>query len=411
MEIVYKDEKKQTEDKKIDILPKNIRQIGEPDHRLKLYMEDFVSTYLQKTAGYKPELNRVCMLYGVEREKNGHPVLFVQSAARIELTGAMKADSMQEPDWKAAEGIRRKYFPGQKVLGWAVMSGNQGTLGLEQVTRTHRKCFPGVNQILFWQDGGEKEAVLYTTENGEMVELQGYYIYYEENKTMQEYMIAHNPTNVDRVGEPDDHAVRDFRQVVERKHPTDRRGSGQILRIAAAACVVLAIAGAIRYMQNNRVTGKLTTEQSQVGRLWKQSAASEATQTTAGDSLTVETATGTSVTEENASEIAKSEISQEIPQTEETTTEDVQPEMSVISSAETKPDPGTDEEQQSETPDPQTEETKTEGYRTYQVQTGDTISSISQKYYGNMQMVRQICALNRIEKQDLIYTGQILLLP
>ena len=113
MEIVYKDEKKQTEDKKIDILPKNIRQIGEPDHRLRLYMEDFVSTYLQKTAGYKPELNRVCMLYGVEKEKNGHPVLFVQSAARIELTGVMKADSMQEPDWKAAEGIRRKYFPGQ----------------------------------------------------------------------------------------------------------------------------------------------------------------------------------------------------------------------------------------------------------------------------------------------------------
>ena len=100
-----------------------------------------------------------------------------------------------------------------------------------------------------------------------------------------------------------------------------------------------------------------------------------------------------------------------MPQTEETTTEDVQPEISVISSAETKPDPGTEEEQQSEISDPQTEETKTEGYRTYQVQTGDTISSISQKYYGNMQMVRQICALNRIEKQDLIYTGQILLLP
>ena len=39
MEIVYKDEKKQTEDKKIDILPKNIRQIGEPDHRLRLYIE------------------------------------------------------------------------------------------------------------------------------------------------------------------------------------------------------------------------------------------------------------------------------------------------------------------------------------------------------------------------------------
>ena len=76
---------------------------------------------------------------------------------------------------------------------------------------------------------------------------------------------------------------------------------------------------------------------------------------------------------------------------------------------ETLPDAGN--AQPAETQEPDTEETTTEGYRTYQVQTGDTISSISQKYYGNMQMVRQICELNRIEKQDLIYTGQILLLP
>ena len=52
-----------------------------------------------------------------------------------------------------------------------------------------------------------------------------------------------------------------------------------------------------------------------------------------------------------------------------------------------------------------------EGYRAYQVKTGDTISSISQTYYGNMSMVDEICSLNHIEEQDLIYTGQILLLP
>lgn len=409
MEIVYKDEKKVTEDKKIDILPRNIRQIGEPDHRLRLYMEDFVSTYLQKTAGYKPETNRVCMLYGVEKEKNGHPVLFVQSAARVELTGAQRESGMQEPDWKAAEGIRRKFFPGQKVLGWAVMSGNPGQLSLEQVTETHRRCFNRPYQILFWQDGGEKEAMLYTAENGETPALQGYYIYYEENRTMQEYMIAHNPTDADRVGEPDDHAVRDFRQVVERKHPAHKTTSGQLLRIAAAACVVLAIAGVLRYTKNNHAATVSGTESVQAKERWEQAAASETDAQSGIDALTQETAAGISIAPETEKPVADTSVAPE--QTEETMNSTVQTETSTASSTVQETSADTQTSQVETAQENSTEETMTEGYRTYQVQTGDTISSISQKYYGNMQMVRQICALNRIEKQDLIYTGQILLLP
>ena len=38
IEIVYKDEKQRTEDKTVESLPKNIRQIGEPDSRLRVYM-------------------------------------------------------------------------------------------------------------------------------------------------------------------------------------------------------------------------------------------------------------------------------------------------------------------------------------------------------------------------------------
>ena len=411
MEIVYKDEKKPTEDKKIDILPKNIRQIGEPDHRLRLYMEDFVSTYLQKTAGYQPEINRVCMLYGVEKEKNGHPVLFVQSAARVELLDARKDQGMQEPDWKAAEGIRRKYFPGQKVLGWAVMSGSQGQLPLEQVTETHKRCFNRAYQLLLWQDGSEKEAMLYTAENGETLTLQGYYIYYEENKTMQEYMIAHNPTDVDRVGEPDDHAVRDFRQVVERKHPSGRKASGQLLRIAAAACVVLAIAGVLRYTQNNRGAAVPGTESTQVKEQWEQAAASAADTQEADAPLTQETAASVSAVNEAGTENEMPDASAAPEQTEETMTDKVQSDTPAVSTVMDDALTDAGNAQPAETQEPDTEETTTEGYRTYQVQTGDTISSISQKYYGNMQMVRQICELNRIEKQDLIYTGQILLLP
>ena len=144
---------------------------------------------------------------------------------------------------------------------------------------------------------------------------------------------------------------------------------------------------------------------------WEQAAASAADTQEADVPLTQETAASVSAVSEAGTENEMPDASAAPEQTEETMTDKVQLDTPDVSTAmdDTLTDAGN--AQPAETQEPDTEETTTEGYRTYQVQTGDTISSISQKYYGNMQMVRQICELNRIEKQDLIYTGQILLLP
>lgn len=439
MEIVYKDEKKQTEDKKIDILPKNIRQIGEPDQKMRVYLEDFASTYLQKSQTYKPELTKVCMLYGREKEKNGHPVLFIQSAARIELCGKMTEDGVLEPDWKATEGIRRKFFPDQKLLGWSVIAGTEGRMTLEQAKSMHRHRFTGSCQVLFWSDGAEKEEFWFTMGNGELTKLNGYYIYYEENRSMQEYMISHNPTDMDRVGEPEDKAVKDFRQVVERKHAGGEKRAGQVMRIAAAACVVLAIAGGIRVAGRQAGKNVGQTAATLVRQQWEQEADSTAKEMTESTVSTATVQTDSSLTEEvipeetSTVETSAAATDGAGVQTEEMkiagadvqlmgsdVTTETSAEIKTEESAKTgENSPTTDSPVPEElTTDPadsvtesQTEETATAGYRTYQVKTGDTISSISQRYYGSMSKVREICELNRIEQQDLIYSGQILLLP
>ena len=47
IEIVYKDENQPTEDKSVEKLPKNIRQIGDTDQVVRLYVADYVNTYLK----------------------------------------------------------------------------------------------------------------------------------------------------------------------------------------------------------------------------------------------------------------------------------------------------------------------------------------------------------------------------
>ena len=50
-------------------------------------------------------------------------------------------------------------------------------------------------------------------------------------------------------------------------------------------------------------------------------------------------------------------------------------------------------------------------HETYTIVQGDTITRISIKNYGNTNMIDEICQLNHMSEEDLIYPGQKILLP
>lgn len=56
-------------------------------------------------------------------------------------------------------------------------------------------------------------------------------------------------------------------------------------------------------------------------------------------------------------------------------------------------------------------ETAAQVWQEYTVQKGDSLSKISERYYGTMSRVKDICELNQIAVEDLIYAGQKIYLP
>ena len=58
----------------------------------------------------------------------------------------------------------------------------------------------------------------------------------------------------------------------------------------------------------------------------------------------------------------------------------------------------------------QTQETMVQG-KEYIVKQGDTLTKISEQYYGNLKRIADICAANGMDKDDIIYPGQKIILP
>ena len=50
-------------------------------------------------------------------------------------------------------------------------------------------------------------------------------------------------------------------------------------------------------------------------------------------------------------------------------------------------------------------------YETYVIKPGDTLYQISISHYGNMDAIPEICRLNNLEENQVIYPGQMIVLP
>ena len=117
-------------------IPKNVRQIGTDSPNVKLYMEDYVHTFLERCQG-----KETCLAFGQQEEKDGIRYYLIYGVEK-------------ETDF------RRGNFPYFQKL--------------ERIGKIEKK----EASVRFW------------TVRGEEIQIGGYFIFYEQNEEMQAYMIA-----------------------------------------------------------------------------------------------------------------------------------------------------------------------------------------------------------------------------
>ena len=100
-------------------LPKNIRQIGERDKVLKLYLEDYVNTYLKRLQPLKGSDLRVGLLLGSREMREDVPFVFVDGALEMDsVTQEGEKVAFTEDAWKKAYQEVEQMFPKRTVQGW-----------------------------------------------------------------------------------------------------------------------------------------------------------------------------------------------------------------------------------------------------------------------------------------------------
>ena len=453
IEIVYKEEKQEARGNESYFqLPKNIRQIGDCKGKQKIYLEDYVYTYLKKLSA-DPSSGKAAILLGQYNWADGTAYFFLRGA--LEITSMeVSADSLKfdEQVWKEVGDTMEKYFRDQNILGWFLSLPGDMEENDERILKIHLNHFGGNDKVLFRMEPSEKEEAFYIYDNGTLKKLDGFYIYYEKNEAMQNYMVDHNQNaSVEDTGKLADQAVSDFRKIVgqkqeQKKKKTVNKGLAYGVTVCVAAAVLAfglnfaardqgaqrdqgtesgsqTVAANGNAVSGSRVPQTVTPQaeekQDDVSAAGQQDTiegqedtqrnSSETGDTQAGSGGDRNTQTGGSETGDGQtgnSETGNAQTGNSKTgegQTESGETENGQTTGNEISQVSDESDRGASEETSSvAAADILTE---------YTVRKGDSLSKISERYYGTMNRVKDICAVNGITSEDVIYAGQKILLP
>lgn len=379
IEIVYEKEKQKSEgNESFFRIPNNIRQIGEVGGTQKIYIEDYAYTYLCRISSENLSKGIGAVLLGQANWKEGISYLFVKSAVSLpDMEVSEEHLEFTQEIWNHVYEKNKEYFPDQEIVGW-FLSIPGCSMELHQIIcQTHLDHFGGSDKILFVMEPLEKEEAFYRYEEGKMSRQTGFYVYYEKNEPMHNFLIAQNEKLEKKTEEVDDSAVHNFRKKVEKNISQDRSKPGfPVMKTAAICAAVAVLAVGVLYLNDYQ---KMQSAREVLAGIDQ-----EKQETTPEETVPVNGSVSGEDAEEEENEAGKKN------------TEDTGEKEST--------DPQTESDQDST-------QTDSEVHPSYTIQQGDTITKISIKTYGNTKKVREICELNNISVNDLIYPGQKILLP
>lgn len=447
IEMVYRGTSKDGKGKERTGLPKNIRQIGDAGSDKRVYIEDYVITFLEKTG--------CAVLLGEVWQNENMKCLFADGA--VEIAEGEPNDDM----WEKIYREMKQYFPGREVIGWAKKMEEPEEEPDEKLFDLHREQFPGEDRLLFLYDS-EENASVFLTENTGIRKQSGYYIYYEKNEQMQSYMVKENEgQSVEAESKNQDGAIQNFRRRIAKKQQDaqnveqeQKSKTPTMVRFLYGASMFLVLTilviGATMVNNYNRMKDmEVTLQEMALGSDGQSSGLSKGTEkqketdalaasaqaegeNTKESAISDETEK-TWILKESSTESSKNTESLNSTTATESTGANSSSAGNVGTTGESSQNPSTESSMNSLTggtsagtsgrQDSTTSGSSSANNRAasssdvtkyqaeYTVRDGDTLAIVCRMYYGNLDKLQEICDLNGITDPNTILPGQKIVLP
>jgi len=383
IEIVCNDGGKKSSDGQQNIKrPKNIKQIGDMGSNKKIYIEDYVFTYINSIAYENSDKLSVGVLLGECKKSEGESYVFIKGAIKVELDEEENKITFNENIWSLIYEDIEKYFHNLDITGWFVTTPDVTLDFMSNLEKLHLDNFAGNMKTLYLVNTAEKDEDFYLYEGKCLKKQHGYICFYERNNDMQEYMLAKRTgKSVDPMVEDD--VIHNFRTIIaEKKEAAEQKKTMSLMYGISTFMIVVVLVIGINMMNSYEKMRGLDVTLNQIV---EQVANMNVKATNSADDETTGTTVKKIVGNVFPTEAPTQPSSNEAPTQAATQAPTQTPTSSVPVDAK----PAT----------------------SYVVQKGDTLMSICRKIYGDGLRYKEVMELNNIDDPDKIFIGQEIKLP
>ncbi len=357
-------------------LPKNVKQIGSDNSGRKIYIEDYVYSFIRDIRVDDDDDGAVGLLLGETIKEGSNTYVFIKGCVEV-TNAAVFTDriAFTEETWPVADNTVKSYFPQMDIVGWYLCSSKITDKNMFMIDKADTENFKSPDQVFYMVNNETREERFYEKTEAGLKALNGYIIFYERNDAMQTYMADFRARN--NIEDRDTaNAIGKYRQIMNnKKAPVDKsvkRHLTFIYGLSMLLIIVVLIIG-VNSINNYDSMKNLGNSVSSIADNQQVNADPQTTDTTP-------------VTNQN------SDVTTEPPTTEEPTTE------APTTEAPTTAAPTTAAE---------------DSYQTYTVQDGDTFSGICKKFYGSDKMtdIQIIMDYNGIASPNDLLPGATIKIP
>ena len=436
-------------------LPTNIKQIGNISGGFKIYVEDYVYTYIQQYASFAECEEKIGVLTGKKTVFENEDVIFINGVIQgkfSENKTGMEVLSEKSKDYISEQ--MKIFFPNDEILGWVYIQPGYGDFLNSSLINYHLNNFEKDYNVLFVFDPLEKVNCFFCKNEvtGGLDEVKGYFIYYDRNEGMHEYMLQ-NKFSKSKVIESEQSESSKLLYSGKDENITDdlpkqQENNDKKLRDATPDIIVNKIRNSFnkerpQKPRTNRRKGKIVTEQkrlvnflgtlsavlfcvcfimgasiikndNRIDNVEKQMAAIDNSYT-----YLVKTVKEGNVQNVFAAQNSNSDFTEK--QTESSTAlqsgQNVNDKTTTTSTATSEKVTEKITEKTTTSSDGQVSHKTNQLNQTsrlpkkYKVQEGDSLSSISIKFYGTSNKAKKIMEANNIDDPDKIYYGMVISVP
>ncbi len=422
-----------------DKLPKNVRQIGNVSQNTKIYIQEFVLNYLkriQKDVQQKG-INASEILIGEKVVAQKATYFFIIGAIGLGVDVKENNGALSEESKKQITRTIESYFGKENSalcqIGWSSQLAVENKIP-DEFEGFHRENFGTGNTLFlgFCEDG---EEVFYINENGKLKKQNGYYVYFDRNEGMQQYIEDNQPAKCVEMEPLEKGKSETYRMLLaNHKEEIQHKHLVSFLYTASTFLVMVVIVLGVTLINHY---DKLKDMQGTIATLSKKviNGESDDVGVVSDDGLSEVTSDNVLHKNSDVSNVSHQGVNVEgqAVQTGASVeaasgeTANSSGEATTVSGTGTSAEEGSDGEDGTSSDSEQSLETindKTveeyeaeqlammqEQFRRYEVVEGDTLIGICRKLYGSLEYLDKICEYNQIENSDQIKVGQKIWVP